>query len=75
MTFSKHLHNREEGIYFVYLAIGGDFLLKSSSSHLEFQEFVKEQLQIRYLKHGFLDDVLLNHKILASVWLDDLSSC
>ena len=49
------------------------FLLKTTRSHQQFQDFVKEQLQIHYLKYGLSDLVLLNHKALASSWYSDLS--
>ena len=49
------------------------FLLRTTRSHQEFQDFVKEHLQTRYLKFGLSDTVLLNHKVLASVWHADLS--
>ena len=49
------------------------FLLKMPRSHQQFQDFVKEQLQINYLKFGLSDLVLINHKALASVWYSDLS--
>jgi len=49
------------------------FLLKLARSHQEFQNFVKEQLQFHYLKHGFSKLILLHHKALASVWFSDLS--
>jgi len=49
------------------------FLLMPTRSHQEFQDFVKEHLQTRYLKFGHSDAVLLNHKVLASVWHADLS--
>ncbi|MEN6413757.1 MAG: hypothetical protein ABFC84_13510 [Veillonellales bacterium] len=49
------------------------FLLKPTRSHQQFQDFLKEQLQFHYLKHGLSDPVLRNHKALASVWCCDLS--
>ncbi|HWQ40459.1 MAG TPA: hypothetical protein VN456_00295 [Desulfosporosinus sp.] len=48
-------------------------MLKLTRSHQQFQEFLKCQLQIHYLKHGFADPVLFNHKALARVWCCDLS--
>lgn len=48
-------------------------MLKPTRSHQQFQHFLKEQLQIYYLKHGFSNLVLLHHKPLAAVWCSDLS--
>lgn len=48
-------------------------MLKPTRSHQQFQDFLKEQLQFHYLKHGLSDPVLRNHKALASVWCCDLS--
>lgn len=48
-------------------------LLKASPSHQEFQNFVKEQLQLHYLRNGLFNVVLLNEKFLARVWCTDLS--
>ncbi|XFO71219.1 hypothetical protein SPACI_046830 [Sporomusa acidovorans DSM 3132] len=48
-------------------------MLKTTRSHRQFQDFLKEQLQIHYLKRGFLEPVLLQQKALASVWCSDLS--
>jgi len=49
------------------------FLLKPTRSHQEFRNFVKEQLQFHYLKHGFSKPVLLQQKALSNVWFSDFS--
>jgi len=49
------------------------FLLKPTRSHKQFQDFVKHQLQLHYLKFGFSTPVLVNAKALAFVWSADLS--
>lgn len=49
------------------------FLLKPTRNHKQFQDFVKHQLQLHYLKFGFSTPVLVNEKTLAFVWSDDLS--
>ena len=48
-------------------------MLKSTRSHKQFQDFVKEQLQLHYLKTGFTNSVLINEKLLAFAWSVDLS--
>lgn len=49
------------------------FLLKLARSHKQFQDFVKQQLQLHYLKVGLTNPVWVNEKALAFVWSTDLS--
>lgn len=49
------------------------FLLKPTRSHKQFQDFVKQQLQLHYLKVGLANPVWVNEKALAFVWSTDLS--
>ena len=49
------------------------FMLKSSRSHQEFQQFVVEQLKVHYFLPGLTPTVLLHQRELASVWVTDLS--
>ena len=48
-------------------------MLKPTRSHEEFKNFLKKQLQIHYLKHGFSKAILLQQKVLSTVWFADLS--
>lgn len=43
------------------------FLLKPTRSLQEYKNFVKEQLQSHYLKHGLSNLILFQQKTLASV--------
>lgn len=49
------------------------FMLKSSRSHQEFQQFVVEQLKIHYFLSGTTQTVLLHQREFARVWVTDLS--
>ena len=49
------------------------FLLKSTRSHQDFQNFIIEQLGIHYFQTNLDGTVLLFHQELAKVWITDLS--
>lgn len=73
LTNLNRPHNRDGGIFCLLTILVVVFLLKSSRSHQEFQEFLTEQIKLHYLEKGYVGTVLLYHRELTRVWFTDLT--